>query len=164
MKECTICNRTITSEEPQILAMSAYGTPKYVCDECGGDLEEATLGRDPEKIAAAMDRIGTRLASTNPNKSTFLTVNTIMEEAANRAKLIKECKYDFSLDEEEDVEDDDGFEEVPEELQETEEDRELDRQEEERLRKFDKFYNVFVGIVIAATAGIIIWRIIDVLL
>ena len=164
MKQCTICNNVITTEEPQILAMGAYGTPKYLCDECGKDLEEATLGREPESIAAAMDRIGTRLASTNPNKSTFVTVNTIMEEAANRAKLIKEGKYDFALDEEVEDEDEEGFEEVPEELQETAEDRELDRMEEEKLRKFDKVYNVIVAVVVAATAGIIIWRILDVFL
>ena len=97
MKQCTICNKVIMTEEPQILAMGAYGTAKYLCDECSGDLEEATLGRDPEKIAAAMERIGTRLANTNPNKSTFLTVNEVMEKAAARAKLIKEGKYDLRM-------------------------------------------------------------------
>ena len=158
--KCTLCNRDFTSEEPKILAMGAYGTPKYVCDGCSEDLDEATLGREPEKIAAAMDRIGKRLADTSPDKSTFMTVNSVMEAAAERAKLIKEGRYDFALDEEtEDV--DDGFEESPEELLETEEDRELDRQDEEKLRKFDKVYNVIVGVALAATAGIIIWRILD---
>lgn len=161
MKQCTICNKVIMTEEPQILAMGAYGTPKYLCDECSGDLEEATLGREPEKIAAAMERIGTRLANTNPNKSTFLTVNEVMEKAAARAKLIKEGKYDFSLDEEADEDDEEGFDEVPEELMETEEDRELDRADEEKLRKFDKFYNwVLVGVLIGF-AGFLIWRILD---
>ena len=161
MKQCAICNKAITAEEPQILAMSAYGTPKYLCDECGDDLDEATLGREPDQIAAAMDRIGTRLANTNPNKSTFLTVNEVMKNAAARAKLIKEGKYDFSLDEEVEEEDEEGFEEIPEELKETEEDRELDRADEEKLRKFDKFYNwVLVGVLIGFV-GFLIWRILD---
>ena len=55
--KCTVCNKEFKSEEPKILAMGAYGTPKYVCDGCSEDLDEATLGREPEKIAAAMDRI-----------------------------------------------------------------------------------------------------------
>ena len=161
MSKCTVCNKEFNSEEPKILAMGAYGTPKYVCDECAEDLDEATLGRDPEKIAAAMDRIGNRLANTNPDRSTFNTVNSVMKEAAERAKLIKEGKYDFSLDEAVEDVDEEGFEEIPEELQETEEDRELDRADEEKLRKFDKFFNVFLGVAIAVTAGFIIWRILD---
>jgi hypothetical protein len=158
--KCTVCNKEFKSEEPKILAMGAYGTPKYVCDGCSEDLDEATLGREPEKIAAAMDRIGQRLADTNPDKSTFMTVNSVMKAAAERANLIKEGKYDFSLDEEPD-EEEEGFDEIPEELLETEEDKELDRQDEEKLKKFDKVYNVIIAVALAATAGIIIWRILD---
>ena len=158
--KCTVCNKEFKSEEPKILAMGAYGTPKYVCDGCSEDLDEATLGREPEKIAAAMDRIGQRLADTNPDKSTFMTVNSVMKAAAERANLIKEGKYDFSLDEEPD-EEEEGFDEIPEELLETEEGKELDRQDEEKLKKFDKVYNVIIAVALAATAGIIIWRILD---
>ena len=158
--KCTVCNKEFKSEEPKILAMGAYGTPKYVCDGCSEDLDEATLGREPEKIAAAMDRIGQRLADTNPDKSTFMTVNSVMKVAAERANLIKEGKYDFSLDEEPD-EEEEGFDEIPEELLETEEGKELDRQDEEKLKKFDKVYNVIIAVALAATAGIIIWRILD---
>lgn len=158
--KCTVCNKEFKSEEPKILAMGAYGTPKYVCDGCSEDLDEATLGREPEKIAAAMDRIGQRLADTNPDKSTFMTVNSVMKAAAERANLIKEGKYDFSLDEEPD-EEEEGFDEIPEELLETEEDKELDRQDEEKLKKFDKVYNVIIAVALAATTGIIIWRILD---
>ena len=159
--KCTVCNKEFSTAEPKILAMGAYGTPKYICDGCSLDFDEATLGRDPEIIAAAMDRIGKRLAETNPDKNTFMTVNSVMQTAAERAKLIKEGKYDFSLDEEPEDGDEEGFEEVPEELLETEEDRELDRRDEEKLRKFDKVFDVIIAVALAATAGIILWRILD---
>ena len=159
--KCTICAKEFTAAEPKILAMGAYGTPKYVCDGCSLDLDEATIGRDPEKIAAAMDRIGKRLADTNPDKSTFMAVNGVMREASERAKLIKEGKYDFSLDEAAEETDEEGFDEVPEELMETEEDRELDRADEEKLRKFDKFYNWILAGVLIGFAGFLIWRILD---
>lgn len=159
MKRCTVCDREITAEEPKILAMGAYGTPKYLCDHCSEDIETITLGRDFDNIAEAMDRLGKKMADANPDKSTFNTVNSIMESSAKRAKLIKEGSYDFSLDEIE--EDTEGFDEVPEELQETEEDRELDREDEEKLKQFDKFYNwILTGAIIGAV-GFIIWRILD---
>lgn len=162
MSKCSICQRAIAEEEPKILSMGAYGTPRYICDECSADIDEVTLGRDYEKIAATMDKIGKLLADSNPDKGTFNTVNSIMKDAAERAKKIKDGTYDFSLDEEDcDTGDDEGFDEIPEELLETEEDRELDRRDEEKSRKFDKFYNwVLTGVIIGA-AGFIIWKIID---
>ena len=160
MEKCTICDVELISEEPKILTMGAYGTPKYLCLCCSDDIDEATRGKDIDSIAAAMDRLGKRMAETNPDKLTFDTVNTIMESAAERAKRIKEGTYDFSLDDEE-SDDDDGFDEIPEELLETEEDRELDRADEEVLRKFDKFYNILVGVLSAAFVGFVVWRIVD---
>jgi hypothetical protein len=160
MSKCTICNREITSEDPRILTMGAYGTPKYLCDECSSDIDEVSCGRDYDKIAATMEKIGNLLANSNPDKTTFETVNSIMEEAAERAKLIKSGEYDFSLDEYK-SDGEETFEDVPEELKETEEDRELDREDEEKLKKFDKFFNwVLVGAGIGLV-GFIIWRIID---
>ena len=64
--------------------------------------------------------------------------------------------YDFALDE---VESDEGFDEIPEELQETEEDRLLDEKEAEANAKLDKFLNwAWVGVAIAVV-GFIIYRI-----
>ena len=160
MSKCSLCTKVIASEEPKILSMGAYGTPKYICDECSADIEEVSYGKEFEKIAAAMDRVGKKMADANPDKITYNTVNSIMESAAERAKLIKEGKYDFSLDEcEEETEE--GFDEVPEELLETEEDRELDRVEEEKLKKFDKFYNWVLTGAIIGFVGFLIWRILD---
>ena len=159
MSKCSICDKKIDSAEPGILAMGAYGTPKYLCEECSRDIEEITVGREFDSIAAAMDRVGKKMANANPDKATFNTVNSIMESSAARAKLIKEGDYDFSLDERE--EESEGFDEIPEELMETEEDRALDREDEEKMKKFDKFYNwVLIGALIGVV-GFVIWRILD---
>lgn len=161
MSKCVICNKEFSSEEPKILAMGAYGNPKYMCDDCGSDFEVATLGRDFDEIAAAMDRIGARMANANPDKFTFNTVNKVMLSAGERAKLIKDGDYDFSLDEAE-VEEEEGFEDIPEELRETEEDKELDKEDEEKAKKFDKVFNVILTCTIIAAAAVLIWRILDV--
>lgn len=159
METCSICTKEITSEEPKILVMGAYGMPKYICDECARDIDEVTLGKDYEKIAETMEKIGNKLSFSNPDKATFVTVNSIMESAAERAKLIKEGTYDFSLDEE--TVDDDSFDEIPEELKETEEDRALDRADEEKMRKFDIFYNILVACLSVALGAFIVWRLLD---
>ena len=160
MCNCSICNKEILTEEPKILVMGAYGMPKYLCDECSRDIDEVTLGKDYETIAAAMDRVGEKLSCSNPDNTTFMTVNSIMEESAERAKLIKEGKYDFALDEEE--ADEEGFDEIPEELKETEEDRALDEADAEREKKFDTIYNILVAVLSVAFVVFLVWRILDV--
>lgn len=159
MCTCVVCNKEFYSEDPRILAMGAYGNPKYLCDECGEDFEIATLDPDVEKIAEAMDRIGKKMSESNPDKFTFETVNEVMARAGERAKLIKEGKYDFSRDESKG----DGYElyDIPEELRETEEDRALDEADEEKAKTFDKIYNVILTCAIIACAGLIVWRILD---
>ena len=158
--KCSICNREFTSEFPKILAMGAYGNPKYMCDECGADFETATLGRDVDEIAAAMDRIGAKMANTNPDRFTFNTVNGVMADAGERAKLIKEGNYDYALDVAEEDEGD-GFEEIPDELKETDEDRALDEADEEKAKKFDKIYNWIVIGAVIGFVGFFIWKILD---
>ncbi len=157
MKQCAICDRNIECEEPNILTMGAYGKPKYLCEDCSSDIETATLERDYEKIAAAMDRLGEKMANFDPDSITYRTVSAIMESAAERAKQIKGGTYDFSLDETED----EGFDEIPEELLETEEDRELDERDEKRQKTFDSVFNwVSLGLIIAAVI-FVIYRVLD---
>ena len=159
--KCTVCNKEFTSEEPKILAMGAYGNPKYMCNECGTDFDIATLDTDVVKIAEAMDRIGKKMASSNPDKFTFDTVNGVMASAGERARLIKEGNYDFSLDETDDEGDSEGFDEIPEELRETEEDRALDEADEEKMKTFNKVYDWILTGAIIAFAGYLVWRILD---
>ena len=56
MKQCVICDKMIESEDAPILAMSGYGNPKLLCDECAEDIEIVTSERDCDKIAEAMAR------------------------------------------------------------------------------------------------------------
>ncbi len=160
MDKCSICNAEINSEEPAILTMSGYGNPRYLCEECSADLDEASLGREESSIAAAMDRIGKKMLVSDPDKQTYVTVTGLMAIAHDRALKIREGSYDFSLDEADEGE----FDEIPEELAESEEDKEKDRIDEEKQKKFDKFYNyVLIGAGIGV-AIFIIWKIVSMFL
>ena len=155
MSKCSICNKLIEREDAPILVMGAYGNPKYLCDECAAELDEATLGREVDKIAATMENIGKKMSDSNPDKLTYTTVSGIMESAAERASRIKAGTYDFAEDTETDVSDD-TFEEIPEELMETEEDRALDKKDEEQTARFNKFMDyVNIGVIIGAVGSVI---------
>ncbi|MBQ7356871.1 MAG: hypothetical protein IJW66_05665 [Clostridia bacterium] len=156
-KKCVLCDRTITEQSPAILTVGAYGNPKCVCSACQELLDTATLGREYEKIADAMDALGKRMAESTPDKQSFDTVNEILEGAAERAKKIKAGEYDFSLDEETS---EDEMEELPEELLETEEDRKKDESDEARAKKFDKVFNYITIGVFGAAAILIIVKLI----
>ena len=160
MKQCVICNRDVLSEDAPLLSISAYGRPKFLCEECSADLDAATLGKEYGQIASAMDRIGRKMSDSSPDKATLEEVNAILESAAKRAVEIKSGSYDFSLDEI-DAENEEAFDDIPEELRETEEDRELDKRDEEKARKFDKIFNwVTIG-VIAGAVIFVAWRLLD---
>ncbi len=157
MNICSICSRGIDEETAAVLEMGAYGNPKYLCDECSSDLECATTSTDPQEIAASVDRIAKKVSDGGIKGRTFITVNSILESAAERAKAIKEGNYDFSDDEDES----DSFDEIPEELLETEEDRELDRQDEENAEKFNKFFDYVTFGVFIGIAVFVVWKLVD---
>ncbi len=159
MDKCSICNAKIDTEDAPILTMGAYGTPRYLCEKCAADLDTATLSRDTDEISAAMERIGNKMADSDPDKQTYTTVTALMTSARDRAKKINAGEYDFSLDEVSDSEDE--FDEIPEELAESEEDKAKDVADEEKQKQFDKFYNyVLIGVGIGM-ALFIIWKIVD---
>ena len=151
-KKCVLCDKTIVDESPAILTVGAYGNTKCMCADCQDLLDAATLGKDYDDIAEAMDKIGKRMAEATPDKQTFDVVSGLLADAAERAKKIKVGEYDFSLDE---LERQGELEELPEELLETEEDREKDKRDEERERKFDKVFN-YITIGVFAVAAILI--------
>ena len=157
MKQCVICDKAIEREDAPILAMSGYGNPKLLCDECAEDIEIVTSERDCEKIAEAMARLSEKMANFDPDSMTYAIVSGIMANAAERAKAIKDGTYDFALDEEEE----ESFDEIPEELLETEEDRELDARDEERQRKFDSVFNWVSFILITAAVLFVLYRLLD---
>lgn len=136
--------------------MGAYGTPKYLCDECAELIETITMGKEYDEITAAMQTLTEAMSKSNvDDRVTVETVTSMFEECAKRAQKIKEGTYDFALD---DVED--GFDEIPEELQETEEDRILDEKEKAANEKFDKLMNKLWIVVGAVAAVAIIYKIV----
>lgn len=151
MKLCSICKSSVDSESAPILVMGGYGNPKYLCDGCCADIEEATLGRDTEKIKAAMARVGEKMASCDVDDMLVITtVNETFAAAAERAEKIEKGEYDFSLDEGDEEEP-----EVPEELLESEEDKRLDEEEARAFKKADKYINI--GMAIGAAVAVILF-------
>lgn len=159
MKRCCICNAPIEHEDAPALVMSISGNPKLLCDDCVKALDEITLGKDYDTIEASIEKVGKMMSENELDSLTFETMNSLLASAVVRAKLIKEGKYDFSLDEKDN--DEDGFDEIPEELRETEEDRERDRADEEKLKKFDKIFNIVAATLVILTIGFVAWRIVE---
>ena len=158
MKEgnCSVCLAALDTESADILTMGAYGTPKCLCDECSSLMKSATLGRCYEEITGAMDEIGRRMSAANvDDRRVVATVAGIFDASKKRAELIREGKYDFSLDSDEEDTNQGG--ELPEELLETEEDRALDARDEEKRKKWDKILNIASICIIAAAVAIVIW-------
>ena len=144
---CSLCQKKIDSENAAILTLGGYANPRYMCEECEGDFDTATLSHDITEISCAMDRISKKITASNQDDNAVLkAVKEIMENASKRAEEIKNGTYDFSEEEAEPVD-----EEIPEELRETEEDKEFIRKQEEANKKFDKISNwVCFGLLVGA--------------
>lgn len=158
MAKCCMCDVNVDRESAPVLSMGAVGNPRFLCDRCAGLLDTATLGEDFDTIKDAIEEIGTVMADNDPDEVTFSIVSELMLGASERAKAIRDGSYDFSLD----TETKEGeLEDIPEELLESEEDIEKDKADEEKLKKFDKFYNyVLIGAGIAA-AIFVIWKVLE---
>lgn len=159
MAKCCICERYLEREDGPVLSMGAGGNPRLLCEECEHLLDTATEGCDFEEIENAMDRLGKLMADGNPDRVTFSVVNGLMQEASERAKAIKDGNYDFSLDEREP--ENEGFDEIPEELLESEEDKRKDEIEEKKMKKFDKVYNILMGVLLTITVLALTWKLFD---
>jgi uncharacterized protein YlaI len=155
MARCCICDRQIEWDDAAVFAMGAAGNPRLLCDRCEQLVQTATLGRDFEQIEKAMDTLGKLMADGNPDRITFETAKELMKDSYERAKAIKDGSYDFSLDEEETLAEDE-LDEIPEELLESEEDKEQDKIEEEKAKKFDKVYNILLIIVCGLVAATVV--------
>ena len=157
MAKCCLCGRNIEREDAPVLSMGSVGYARLLCDDCAALLDTATLGREVDEITAAMDKIGQTMANGDPDSVTYETVVEIMSSAGERAKAIKEGTYDFALD----GEDDDGLDEIPEDMLESDEDKEKDKIEEEKNKKFEKFYNGFLIGAIVVCVLFILWRVLE---
>ena len=137
--KCAVCLAALDMDEAEILTISGFGAPRYLCPDCSNDFNVATTSHDFKAVEEAMAKVGDKLAKGGiEDGQTLDTVTEIFNGAAARAAEIKNGTYDFSLDEEEDEE---GLDTIPEDLLETEEDRLLDEKEREQLRKFDTVMN-----------------------
>lgn len=160
--KCCICKSAVDGESAAILAMSGFGTPRYICDGCDSELSLATGASELSEIGSAMDRISKKMTENKVEDPLVLkSVQEIMKDARERAEKIKSGEYDFSEDESNDRGE---SEEIPEELLETEEDRELDRKEAEKNKKFDKISNIICLVLLAAAIGFLIYRVIRMLI
>ena len=131
MSKCCICDRPIEREDAPILTLGGAGYARLLCDECDSELQAATLGHDVDEIKTAINSLGSKMAESEPNHLTYQLVTSLLMKGTDRGIKIKEGTYDFALDE---VEEDEGLEEIPEDLLESEEDIELDRADEEKMK------------------------------
>ena len=152
METCSICGKEITREDAPVLTISGYGHPRYLCDECSGEMDVAISSRDPEEIEANIKTLGEKMNSCNDGYATSAMYEFI-SVAGERLVKIKEGNYDFAVDDKmKEIADESSFDEIPEELQETEEDRELDKRDAEKQKKFDEILNWVSLVAIVGTA------------
>ncbi len=152
-KRCALCYSTVEGENLPVLAIGAYGAPRYLCSNCEQLVEGASFGTDYDDIVASLDSIGSLLTERNIDDPTTLnTILPLLEESAKRAQKIKDGEWDFTLDEEARSEE----YEIPEELLESEEDKLLDKKEEETGKKIDRVMNwVYLAMLLGALAFIV---------
>ena len=144
---CSICKKTFASEEPAVLAISAYGNPRYICEECEALLDTATLGTDTDEVGKAIGRLGVYAENLNINDEVvFGSVSSLLSEANTRLTKILAGTDDF---EEDTAELDGELDEIPEELLESEEDRLLDEEEAAAREKTDKLVTWISAVIFA---------------
>ena len=153
-KICCTCLKRMESEDAPVLTMGAYGTPKVLCDGCAALIETITLGKEYDEITEAMHTLTATMSASNvDDRVTVETVTQLLADSAKRAQQIKEGTYDFALDE---MDSEEGFDEIPEELRETEEDRLLDEKDAADVERFDKIMKwAWIGAGVLALAVVV---------
>ena len=157
MKPCSICGKSIETENAAVLTISAYGNPRFVCDDCAGMLDKAMESRDPAEVESAINFLGEQMKDMKDDNSVAEVLN-IISIASERLKQIKDGVYDFAIDEKiKEIQNKDSFDEIPEELRETEEDRALDEEEAVKQKKFDDAMNwISLAAIAVAIVAVII--------
>ena len=156
MKICSICGKAIENEEAAVLTISAYGNPRFVCDDCGAKIDTVMESQNVEEIEPAINFLGEKLKEMKDGNS-IAEVCNILEIAGERFKKIKEGTYDFDTDNKiKEIKERDSLDEIPEDLQEAEEDRALDEKEAEQQKKFDNAMNWISLAAISVTLIILI--------
>ena len=143
-KNCCICQAPITNENAPVIAMSAYGNPKCVCEECEAIIDSATLSHDPNEIVESCKSLGEALTRGNTcDEQVIDAVNGIICTASIRCEKIANGNYDFSEDESNEVE----FE-ISDELMESEEDRIKDEKDAKAAKIIDTIASWACGVIL----------------
>lgn len=151
-KRCSVCTRDIESDEPAILVMGAYASPRYLCSECEEDFDLLTTAADAELVGKTVEKIYKKLVDSNCTDEIVLeAVDEIKSSTAQRISG-ETCEQS----EEELVE-------IPEELRESEEDIAEAKREEERAKIFDKVMNIVLAVALTGFAIFLIWYLIAVI-
>jgi len=157
-KNCCICHGAVTKEDAPVIAMSAYGNPKCVCEECEALIDKATTSHEPEEIIDACKKLGEGLTHGNTCDEQIIdAVNSIIFEATERCEKIKSGDYDFALDEKSEEAEFD----ITEDLMETEEDRKKDEEEIKTAKLLDTIFSWAAGVLLV---GAVVFLIIKFLL
>lgn len=157
MKTCSICGKIIENENAPILTISAYGNPRYICDDCAAKMDIAMESKEVAEIEGAIEFLGDKMKELKDGNS-VAEICRFLVIAGERLKQIKEGIYDFSNDEKiKEIKDQDSLEDIPEDLQELEEDRALDEKEAEKQKKFDNAMNwISLGAIVVTIAVLLI--------
>lgn len=154
-KNCCICQAEITKEDAPVIAMSAYGNPKCVCEECEGLIDKATLSREPDQITDACRSLGESLTRGNTcDEQVIGTVNEIIKNATERCEKIADGSYDFSLDEKGDEEEFD----ITDDIKESEEDRLQDEKDAKAAKILDTITSWAAGIIFVGAVAFFIFK------
>lgn len=158
-KLCSLCKKSVDSENAPILTMGGFGNPRYICDECAESIEQMTTARDVEVIKENLDSLSGKMTRANVDDEVTLdAINAILVDVKLRADAINAGELDLENDNGELGDQIVGELEIPEELRETDEDKALDEQERAQKAKFDKIFNwIALGIIAAAVVGVIIY-------
>ena len=102
-KHCSLCYGE-APEDAAILTVGRLGNPRYLCEECdtllGGVVSGKSYGEIKTSLNALSDRIS---AAANEDQVVEEALADIFTSAKERAEMIKEGSYDFSLDEQEEA-------------------------------------------------------------
>lgn len=114
-KYCSICKGE-APEDASILTVGRLGYPRYLCEECDRLLADATTEKTYEAISRAFDDLGARIAAGNIDDEIVSdAITEILGKARERAEAIKDGSYDFALDPNEEMaEDEDEAEDAVE--------------------------------------------------
>ena len=152
---CSLCKKEFESDDAALLTVSGVGNKRYLCEDCEAMLNTVLKSRDLDEIADTVVKIGNTMEKSDIEDGVVIReMDNILSAARERAEQIKLGEYDFSLDEEEEVEE-------LSELLEAEPEPELSEEEKERLAKKERISKIVdkisTWVSIGLIAGVVIY-------